>query len=473
MQRLVRRLCFAFLAPLAVFLTVSRARADPPAPQALPRSSVALPAETVLLPNGLHLLLAPDSKAHLVSVQVSYDAGTGDDPAGLRGLAHLTEHLVAERTKHVESGMRMLESWGASAFNATTNLDDTSYFETVPPERLEDVLWLESDRMGFAADAVTEERLAVARAAVKNEGREREWDASGGALLLRMQPELFPIGHPYASPSPWHDADAVRVADVRAFLATWYVPANATVAIAGRFDRDSTLATVARYFGALPSRPPPERPALPTPQGSSVRLAFRAAIAESQLVIAWATPAYGAKEDAALDLVAMALAGPGNERFSRSLIATGLATSASAHQQSMHGSSIFFVRVGVPVGVDPQQVLPRVLQTVEELARDGTAAEVTNARARERERLPGMVEASWGRAARLYSMARAGVSPGPGFDWGAARYDAFDESDVKRAALTWLVKGRRVVALVFRDPTAPVQGELTDRKEIAREEAAE
>ena len=210
MQRLVPGRLSPLPALFAVLFTASLAGAAPPASHAPLPSSVALPTETVLLPNGLHLLLAPDPKARLVSVHVSYDAGTGDDPAGLRGLAHLTEHLVADRTKHVPSGLRMLESWGASAFNATTSLDTTSYFETVPPERLEDVLWLESDRMGFAADAVTEERLAVARAAVKNEGREREWDASGGSLLPRIHPELFPIGHPYANASAWHDADAVR-----------------------------------------------------------------------------------------------------------------------------------------------------------------------------------------------------------------------------------------------------------------------
>jgi zinc protease len=401
---------------------------------------------------------------------VTYDAGIGDDPTGLRGLAHLTEHLVAAHSRHVPSALGALESWGASTVNAETSLDATSYFETVPPERLEDVLWLESDRMGFAADAVTAERVAVARAAVTNEGRQREWDANGGALWLRIHPELFPVGHPYANASGWHDADAVKPADVRAFLATWYAPSNATVAIAGHFDRDATLAMARRYFGSLPSRPAPERPSLPAPQGPSVRLAFRAAVRESEVLIAWVTPAYGAKEDAALDLVAMTLAGPGNERFARSLVAPGWATWASAQQESARGFSTFCVRVGVPIGVDPQQVLPRVLQTVDEVAQGVAPSEAARARESERLRTLEALEAPWVRAGRLASLAKAAVFPGVGFDWGTARYEALDEHDVKAAAETWLAKGRHVVALVFKDKSAPIQGELTDRTELAREE---
>jgi zinc protease len=239
------RLAAAFLASV---LVAPLARADALDP-------FALPVETITLSNGLTVLLAPDPHARLASVVVSYGAGSADEPDGLRGLAHMVEHLAEDSSRHTAHAPRRLQAAGGCHFNAVTSLDKTSYFESVPPERLETALWLESDRMGYAADAVTEARVDGERATVANEERDRHLDSALAAVGPFAMREIFPEWHPYAGVED-NDRDLrdIRAKDVLAFLRTWYSPSNATLAIAGAFDRDSTVEAVNRYFGSLPAR---------------------------------------------------------------------------------------------------------------------------------------------------------------------------------------------------------------------------
>jgi predicted Zn-dependent peptidase len=150
-----------------------------------------LPVQTVVLPNGLTVLLAPDANARAISVVTAYGAGSGDDPDNLQGLAHFTEHMVAQRTKHVADAQHALEAAGGTLSNALTSGDTTTYFETLPPGRLETALWIESDRMGFAADAISEERVNAERPIVANESRDRNLDGRLTAAGWAGMHELF------------------------------------------------------------------------------------------------------------------------------------------------------------------------------------------------------------------------------------------------------------------------------------------
>jgi predicted Zn-dependent peptidase len=130
------------------------------------------------LANGLRVVVSPDPASADVSVLVRYDVGARDDPSGLTGLAHLSEHLMCDSTKHVPLGQlqRLLQGAGATNINGETAIDWTMYHETLPLDRLDLALWLESDRMGYQLEHIDEAALARDRAAVLNEYRDRVTD---------------------------------------------------------------------------------------------------------------------------------------------------------------------------------------------------------------------------------------------------------------------------------------------------------
>jgi predicted Zn-dependent peptidase len=434
---------------------------------AQPVDPFALPAETLRLPNGLTVLLAPDPHARLVSVEVDYRTGAADDPDGLRGLAHMVEHIVASRTRHVPDIIRALEEAGACHFNAVTRLDQTRYFESVAPERLMTALWIESDRMGYAADAVTEERVTAQRATLANEGREHNRDGTLAALGPITVHELFPAWHPYAALADGEtDVDRIRARDVIAFIQTWYSPANATLAIAGAFDRAKTVEAIARYFGSLPSTPPQARPALPGWVTPAAWLFVHAPMVSERLVLAWRTPAYGEDDDAALDLVASALTGQGNVRLTQALIATHLATGFRARQQSERAASVFWIDIHLEPGADPDRVVRATQGAIDDIAVSLTADELVEARDVWRYATQIAIEVPWGRALLLGSWDRIGDDPGPGFEWGNGRREALDAHRVSAAAGKWLGASHRVVTMVSSDPSAPIRGVLVRRDEV-------
>ena len=455
----------SFLGALAIpaFLSV----ASPVFGAGPPAESLALPTEEVLLPNGLHVLLAPDPNARLVSVQVRYAVGSADDPNGRRGLAHLVEHVIASKTMHVDRALSVLEGAGATEFNATTRPDETFYFETLPPERLETALWVESDRMGFSA--VDETVVREEREVIRNEDRDRRVDGMLAEVGVAMNHELYPSWHPYSSYAEGAaDLDRIVLDDVRAFVRTWYSPTNATLAIAGRFDRDKALALVDRYFSSLPRRLPPARPELPPADERSVMLAVRAPTGADEVFVAWRTPAFGAQDDTALDLAARVLSGAGNDYFERALVAKHLATRAWAWEQSYRRESVFRVEAVAAPGVNPGYLADRIQDMLDAFARDVTAVQVDRARREMRRSMVRQLETTDGRVDQLSALLDLGIPLGPRCEWERARYERLHPDDVKRAVARWLTLGRRVVTVVLNNSSSPRRGAAVLREEVAQ-----
>lgn len=219
------------------------------------------------LRNGLTVIIHEDHSNPRVHVDVTYKVGSKNEVLGLTGVAHLFEHLVYQDSKHVPPNALddLISSVGGTS-NATTKQDYTHYYETFPKHVLEQVLWMEADRMGFTLAALTEEKFAAQLAAVSNERLENyEGKPYGRALLLVNQP-LYPPGHPYS----WlpigerEDVANLQLTDARDFFLRWYHPNNAILTIAGDVDEEQTLAWVQKYFGPLvpgrqapPTTPPP------------------------------------------------------------------------------------------------------------------------------------------------------------------------------------------------------------------------
>ncbi len=199
-----------------------------------------------------------DSSDPLVHVDVTYHVGSAREEAGKSGFAHFFEHMMFQGSEHVadEEHFKIITEAGGN-LNGTTNSDRTNYFQTVPVNQLEKVLWLEADRMGFLLDAVTEKKFEVQRETVKNERGQRVDNQPYGRLYERVSQALYPDMHPYSWPVIGYmdDLNRANVNDVKAFFLRWYGPNNATLTIGGAVKAEQILPLVQKYFGTIPAGP--------------------------------------------------------------------------------------------------------------------------------------------------------------------------------------------------------------------------
>jgi predicted Zn-dependent peptidase len=440
---------FAFLCVLAPATPAIAAEAP---------AKVNLATEVHVLPNGLTVVLAPDPALPEVGVVVRYRSGAADDPNGLEGLAHITEHLYFGRSRHVPRGAfdHLLESAGASVINGVTTSDDTTYFEVVPPSALGLALWLEADRMASAGETVDDDAVKHERRIVGQEYVSRVIDLGIGAFGQAIDNEIFPAWHPYHGPD---DAEGMLFAiggvgadDVRAFQRTWYSPANAVVALAGPFDPAQVMALVTREFGAIAGAAPPARPGLPGAWSTGdVQLDVRTSLTRDSIVEAWSTPAGRAPGDRELDVAAEILAGPGGTLI-QSLVDRGLAVGAAARQSSTGRGSVFVIRAVVADGVNADEVRRGVERAVAALAAHADSESVERARRLLFRRSLARVETALGRARRIAKW------DGTGDPWNLDAYADIDREAVSNAVRSILVPANRVTAVLLASKVAMPRG---------------
>lgn len=353
-----------------------------------PAASLTIPVERFELANGLEVLVHRDPTLPLVAVNLWYHVGPSVEPPGRSGFAHLFEHLMFAGSRHVGDRYdELLEEVGATNVNGTTSWDRTAYFATVPREHLARVLWIESDRMGFMLEALTEERLRVQQGVVTNERRQSYENAPYGPSTLALFDTLFPPGHPYhgAIIGSIADVQAATLADVRRFFERYYAPSNATLALAGDVDLTTARELVSRYFGTLPTRPRPPRPGHPTPPlASPSRQVIHERIELPRVAIAWlAPPAFG-PDDAPLEVATTILAGGRATRLYRALVTERqLATVVSAYVDANELATIVSVRATARQGVEATELERELAATVARLGREGPT-DVELARAQRR-----------------------------------------------------------------------------------------
>jgi len=226
-------------------------------------NGIVIPYRKFQLENGLTVILHEDLSDPLVHVDVTYHVGSGREQVGKSGFAHFFEHMMFQGSENVgdEQHFKIVSEAGGT-LNGTTNSDRTNYFETVPANQLEKMLWLEADRMGFFLDAVTQEKFEVQRDTVKNERGQSMDNRPYGRLIERVNEALYPEGHPYSWQTIGYieDLNRVDVNDLKEFFLRWYGPNNATLSIGGRFDETEVLEWVNKYFGSIPRGPEVDAP---------------------------------------------------------------------------------------------------------------------------------------------------------------------------------------------------------------------
>ncbi len=311
------------LAALLLSATAPAALAQP----AAKASTVAIPPlqfRARTLANGLHVFSAVDRTTPNVTVQVYYDVGGKDDPEHRSGFAHLFEHMMFKATRDMPSEYmdRLTEDVGG--FNNASTADDvTNYFEVIPANHLERLLWAEAERMSSLK--VDQAAFASERAVVEEELRQRVLADPYGRLQSLLIPEASFQVHPYKRPviGSIEDLDSATLADVQAFHATYYRPDNANLIVIGNFDSPTLDRWVDRYFSDIghPAAPIPRVTAVEPPRtGPRTITGYGPTVPLPAIALTFLAPAASSPDGAALAVVDAILTTGHSSRLYRDLV---------------------------------------------------------------------------------------------------------------------------------------------------------
>ena len=211
--------------------------------------------EKFTLKNGLQVILHIDRSDPVVAVALTSHVGSAREKVGRTGFAHLFEHLLFLESENLGKGGldKMSARIGGAGANGSTSRDRTNYFQTVPKDALEKMIWAEADKLGYFINTVTEPVLAKEKQVVKNEKRQSYDNIPYGHTSFVISKNLYPETHPYN----WEvigsleDLQNATLEDVKSFYYRWYVPNNVTLTIAGDFNVNQTKIWVEKYFGEI------------------------------------------------------------------------------------------------------------------------------------------------------------------------------------------------------------------------------
>lgn len=349
-----------------------------------------IPIETFRLSNGLLVTLSEDHTAPIVAVNLWYHVGSANEREGLTGFAHLFEHMLFQGSEHVGTNehFETIQRAGGT-LNGSTWLERTNYYETVPSNHLESILWLEADRMGFLLPGMTQQKLDLQRDVVKNERRWSMDNQPYGTWWERLPALCFPPAHPFHHSliGSMEDLGAASLEDVAAFFRTYYTPDNAALSIAGDFDPLQARAAVERYFAPIPrgpGKPPLREMSLSPVIGERLRETVHDDIALTRVFLACRSPVFGSDEYYAASVCAAILGMRRGSRLYRSLVRhQQLAQDAGAFTYDLaKGADLFVIDVTARPGVSAETLEQAIEREIDQLRIDGvTAEEVERAQA--------------------------------------------------------------------------------------------
>jgi zinc protease len=339
-----------------------------------------IPYQKYVLPNGLTVILTEDHSDPIVHVDVTYHVGSAREEIGKSGFAHFFEHMMFEGSDHVKSGDHFKTiSEAGGTLNGSTNRDRTNYFETVPNNQLEKMLWLESDRMGFLMDAVTQQKFEIQRSTVKNERGQNYDNRPYGLANEAVSKALYPYGHPYS----WltigyiEELNKVGVNDLKNFFLRWYGPNNATLTIGGDIDIKQTLAWVQKYFGSIPRGPEVKNTVLPPPALTSDRyVSYTDNYARLPLLyIAYPGVKMYARDQSALDALSLIIGQGKNSIFYKNFVKSRKAAQASMSSNNTELSGEINIQVVPYPGQTLQDIKKLVDDSFTEFGQKGVSDE--------------------------------------------------------------------------------------------------
>lgn len=437
---------------------------------------IVIPYEKYELENGLTLIVHEDHSDPVVHVDVTYHVGSAREELQKSGFAHFFEHMMFQGSENVadEEHFKIVTESGGT-LNGTTNRDRTNYFETLPSNQLETALWLESDRMGFFLDAVTQEKFEVQRATVKNEKGQNYDNRPYGRYSELQAAALYPYGHPYSwlTIGKLEDLDRVDVEDLKSFFLRWYGPNNATLTIGGDVNPKEVVKLVEKYFGVIPSGPEVEPLKLDAPVLESDRYVSYVddKIRFPAVIFAYPTVPRFHPDEAPLDCLAEVLGSGKSSYMYKNFVQTQKAISASASHPASELAGEFSMFVLPFPGQTLADFEKEVRNILEEFAKNGvTDEDIQKFKANQESSIINGLSSVRGKVSQLASYETFYGDP-DAIKYDLDRYMNITKEDVMRVFNKYIKdKSSVVVSVVPNEETAPAQ---PDNYEIPTEGKSE
>lgn len=338
-----------------------------------------IPYQKYVLNNGLTVIVHEDHSDPVVHVDVTYHVGSAREEIGKSGFAHFFEHMMFQGSDNVadEQHFKIITESGGT-LNGSTNRDRTNYYETIPSNQLEKILWLEADRMGFLLDAVTQKKFEVQRATVKNERGQNYDNRPYGLVSEYVSKTLYPYGHPYS----WltigyiEELNAVDVNDLKNFFLRWYGPNNATLTVGGDVTAADVVKLAEKYFGGIPRGPEVNNMNLPSPVLTTDRYVSYEDnyIRQPLLSVTFpGVPSYH-KDEAALNILTSIIGRGNNSIFYQNFVKTRKAAQASMNSSASELSG----EISISVVPFPGQTLVDMKTLIDKSLKDFEAKGVSD-----------------------------------------------------------------------------------------------
>lgn len=408
------------------------------------------------LANGLRVLSAADNSSPTVAIQVWYHVGSKDDPQSRSGFAHLFEHIMFKSTKNMKSEMmdRLTEDVGGFN-NAFTSDDVTVYFEVVPSNYLETLIWAEADRLsGLNVD---DPNFKSERDVVKEEFRQGVLAPPYGLFSYLLQQKSF-LEHPYKRPTigSIEDLDAASLKDVQEFHKTYYRPDNATLVVVGDFEPAKLDAWVDKYFGPIvkPQRPLPRVQVKEPPRKTEIRLTEHGRNDLPAVGLTYLTPRQADPDSDVLQVADAILSAGESSRLYNSLVYNQqLAAQVFSNAEAREDASLFVLAAILSEGKKAEDAEKSLLAEIKKLQDTPvSAAELDKAKnqiitdqLRQRETSNGKALALGEAAVLLGDPARVNTDLG--------RLQAVTASDIQRVMKKYFTDMNRLVLYYLPEAT--------------------
>ena len=341
------------------------------------KSELEIPYEKYSLDNGLDVILHQDHSDPIVALAILYHVGSNREDEGRTGFAHLFEHIMFQRSENIpeDQFFKIIQDAGGT-LNGGTGNDATTYYEVVPKNAMEKILWMESDRMGFLTNTITEKTFQIQQNVVQNEKRQSVDNAPYGHVSEVVAKNLYPEGHPYSWTviGEMEDLFNATLDDVKAFHARFYVPNNATLVLSGDFELEDAKQLIEKYFGEIPrgadmDDPKPWNIKL----DETKKLYHEDNFARApQLRMVWPTVEQFTNDAYALDYLGQLLSSGKKAPLYNVLVKEKkLTSSARAYNSSQEITGTFGLSVTANDGVSLKEVEEAVFEAFERFEKDG------------------------------------------------------------------------------------------------------
>ncbi len=318
--------------------------------QSLAQETVRDTITVTTLDNGLTVVLAPQAGSRVATVNVWIGVGSAVEPPELNGISHFFEHMIFKGSAKYPEVDNLVESWGGYS-NASTSLDFTQYFVSVPAEHVDSTIELIADIL--INGLFPEDQLILERDVVLQEGAQR--NSNPDSFFTYQIWQEYYGDHPYAQPilGTEETVSGITREDFLAWLDTYYVPNNMTVLVSGGIDPENSLRQVQAHFGSMePQKLPAFDPAPPAWRTAEEQVVLTRDIEQERLSLVWPGPSTAEFDDVvAMDVLLYVLSGGRSSRFYQNVIRDlGVITSADANYFTTRLPGIFSLSAQYPPG---------------------------------------------------------------------------------------------------------------------------